>query len=200
VHYRSATFIKSEKKKTFKQYARKLEEAKIGTIPMLKHGKGNNFYKFKAALSEAALRVYGDLDKLIEHDIYYVPVLDLPDYKAMGIAAAKIDFMKNEAMKELAKEVGKINRDKPKLYGLIRQHMDCVESRDEVSQQPNYPAWHVEKDPEKLWQAIVKTHKVDCFSNVTEVMTLVARKAYQNINQGAFKGLSLYSERFHETY
>jgi hypothetical protein len=60
--------------------------------------------------------------------------------------------------------------------------------------------WHIEKDPEQLWQAIVKTHKVDCVSNVTEVMTLAARKAYQNIKQGVFEGLSLYSERFHETY
>jgi hypothetical protein len=32
---------KSDKKKTFKQYARKPEEAKVGTIPMLKYGKGN---------------------------------------------------------------------------------------------------------------------------------------------------------------
>jgi hypothetical protein len=32
------------------------------------------------------------------------------------------------------------------------------------------------------------------------VMTLAARKAYQNIKQGAFEGLSLYSERFHKTY
>jgi len=43
-------------------------------------------------------------------------------------------------------------------------------------------------------------HKVDCVSNITEVMTMAARKAYQNIKQGAFEGLSLYSERFHETY
>jgi flagellar basal body rod protein FlgC len=166
---------------------------------MLKYAKGNYFYKFKAALSEAALREYGNLGKLIEQEKYYVPVLDLPDYKAMGIDAANIDFMKNEAMKELAKEVGKINRDKPKLYGLIRQHMS-VESRDKVSQQPNYAVWHVKKDPEKLWQGIVKMHKVDCVSNMTEVMTLAARKAYQNIKQGAFEGLSLYSERFHKTY
>jgi hypothetical protein len=38
----------------------------------------------------------------------------------MGITAVNIDFMKNKVMKELAKEVSKINRDKPKLYGLIR--------------------------------------------------------------------------------
>jgi hypothetical protein len=117
----------------------------------------------------------------------------------MGIDPANVDFMKNEVMKEIAMEVGKINRDKPKLYGFIQQHMS-VESRDEVSQQPNYAAWHAQKYPEKLWQAIVKTHQVDCVSNIMEVMMLAARKASQNIKQGAFKGLSLYSECFHETY
>ncbi len=66
---------KSEKKKTFKQYARKPEEVKTGMIPMLKYGKGNNFYKFKAALLEAALREYGNLGKLIKQEKCYVPVL-----------------------------------------------------------------------------------------------------------------------------
>jgi hypothetical protein len=28
---------------------------------MLRYGKGNNFYKFKAALSEAVLKEYGNL-------------------------------------------------------------------------------------------------------------------------------------------
>jgi hypothetical protein len=146
-----------------------------------------------------AKREYGNLGKLIEQEKYYVPVLDLPEYTKMGIDPNNIDFMKNKAMKELAKEVGKINRDKPKLFRLIRQHMS-MESRDEMSRQLNYAMWHVEKDPENLRQAIVKMHKVDCVSNVTEVMTLAVRKVHQNIKQGAFEGLSLYRERFHETY
>jgi hypothetical protein len=61
---------KSEKKKPFKQYARKQEEVKTGMIPMLKYGKGNNFYKFKLALWEAALREYGNRGKLIKQEKY----------------------------------------------------------------------------------------------------------------------------------
>jgi hypothetical protein len=79
------------------------------------------------------------------------------------------------------------------------QHMS-VESRDEVAQDPDYVTWHAEKDPEKLWKAIVKTHKVDCVSNVTAVQELTARKAYQNIKQGAYETLAQYSERFREVY
>ncbi len=149
-------------------------------MPILKYGKGNNFHKFKVALSEAAQKGFGNLGKLIELEKYYIPMLVLPDYAVMGIDQANMTFMVNKAMKELAKDVGKMKGDWPKLYGLIRQHMS-VESRDEVAQEPDYPTWYAEKDPEKLWQAMVKTHKVDCTSNVDEVMELAARKAYQNI-------------------
>jgi hypothetical protein len=38
---------------------------------------------------------------------------------------------------------------------------------------------HKATDPEKLWQTIVKTHKVDSVSNVSQVKELTARKAYQ---------------------
>jgi hypothetical protein len=75
-----------------------------------------------------------------------------------------------------------------------------VESRDEVAQETGYTTWHAEKDTEKLWPAVVKTHKVDCTSNVNEVMELAARKACQNIKTGTFKMLPMYSERFHDTY
>jgi hypothetical protein len=96
-------------------------------------------------------------------------------------------------MKELAKDVGKMNRDRPKLSGLIRQQMS-VESRDAVAQEPDYPLWHEVKDPENIWWAIVKTCKVDCTSNVNEVMELAARKAYQSIKMGTFEALLMYSE------
>jgi hypothetical protein len=92
-----------------------------------------------------------------------------------------------------------MGEDRPKLYGLIMKYMS-VESRDEVAQEPNYDSWHAKKDPEKLWQVIIKMHKVDCVSSVTAVKELAARKAYQNIKQGPFDSLAQYSERFRDTY
>jgi hypothetical protein len=125
--------------------------------------------------------------------------LELPDYKVMGVDPSQVKVMETEAIKGLAKEIDKMRADRPRLYGLIRQHMS-VESRDEVAQQPDYADWHAEKDPEKLWQAIIKMHKVDSASHVMEVMELMARKAYQGIRMGTFETLAMYSERFHETY
>jgi hypothetical protein len=80
-------------------------------MPILKYGKGNNFHKFKVALSEAAQKGFGNLGKLIELEKYYIPMLVLPDYAVMGIDQANMTFMVNKAMKELAKDVGKMKGD-----------------------------------------------------------------------------------------
>jgi hypothetical protein len=89
--------------------------------------------------------------------------------------------------------------DRPKLFGLIMQHMS-IESKDKVAQDEDYEDWMKDKDPEKLWKAIIRTHKVACVSNVDAVKELTARKSYQNIKQGSFKMLAQYSARFRDTY
>jgi hypothetical protein len=55
-----------EKKKTFKSFGKKQGEEKVQMkLPILRYGRGNNFVKFKTALSEVALEEYGDLGRLI---------------------------------------------------------------------------------------------------------------------------------------
>ena len=64
----------SEKKRTFKPFSKKQGEEKVPTkLPILRYGRGNNFVKFKTALSEVALEEYGDLGRLIRLEKYYVP-------------------------------------------------------------------------------------------------------------------------------
>ena len=92
-----------------------------------------------------------------------------------------------------------MKKNRPKLYGMIRQHLSA-ESKDEIKGETDYEEWHKRKDPEKLWQAIEKTHKVDSISTVTEVIQLTACKAYQGMNQGPYETLVSFSERFHNTY
>jgi len=64
------------------------------------------------------------------------------------------------------------------------------ESKDEVAQDPDYETWSEAADPEKLWKAIVSTHKVDCVTSIDAVKELAARKAYQSIRQGSFETLA----------
>jgi hypothetical protein len=143
-----------------------------------------------------ALREFGNLGKLINLGKYCVPQISqagLPS--GLTLSAKQQEVLELEMLKEYNKQVANC----PKLYGLIRQHMS-LESKDEVDKEPDYKVWHADTDPEKLWQAIEKTHKVDSISNVTEVKALAARKSYQNIKQGSFDSLAQYSERFRETY
>jgi hypothetical protein len=180
------------KRKPFYAHGRKPEEVK-GGIPMLKYGKGNNFYKFKEALSVESIEKFGNLGRLIKEEKYYVPVYT-PVVMPPGTDPEEQKLIKAENVKLYTKEVGIMALDRPKLYGMIRKHMS-VESVDEVSQQPGYDKWSEGLDPEKLWQAIVLTHKIDTVSNVPEVTNLTARKAYQGLRQGAFEPLAQYSER-----
>jgi hypothetical protein len=186
-----------EKKQTYRHYGRKSEDnAKKDGIPMLRYGKGNNYHKFKQALSEVALKEFGNLGKLINLGRYYVPVFSQPSLPpGMTLSSKQQESLEIEMIKEYNKQV----ENRPKLYGLIRQHMS-LESKDEVAKEPDFEVWHANTDPEKLWQAIEKTHKIDSTSNVDEVKSMAARKAYQNIKQGSFESLAQYSERFRETY
>jgi hypothetical protein len=52
---------------------------------------------------------------------------------------------------------------------------------DEIRDFPVYEEWYAETDPEKLWQTIQRTHKVDCLINVNEVIELPTRKAYHSL-------------------
>jgi hypothetical protein len=142
------------------------------------------------------LKEYGNLGKLINLGKYYVPVFSQPTLPAgMTLSTKQQELLEIEMIKEYNKQV----ENRPKLYGLIRQHMS-LESKDEVTKEKDYEVWHANTDPEKLWQAIERTHKIDRPSNVDDVKSMAARKAYQNIKQGSFESLAQYSERFRETY
>jgi hypothetical protein len=176
-----------DKKKSFRPFSKKQGEEKVLTkLPTLKYGKGNNFVKFKTALSEVALEEYGDLGRLIRLEKYYVAVFVVPDYSGAGLTLDEERKLRMEAMKTHQRRVKKMMDARPKLFGLILRHMS-PESKDEVAQDPDYDVWSKATDPEKLWQAIVKTHKIDCVTSVDAVKELAARKAYQSIKQGPFR-------------
>jgi hypothetical protein len=136
--------------------------------------------KFKAALSEVALEEYGDLGRLIKKESYYLPTFMAPDYTGIGLTTDEARKMRMDTMKAHQQKLEKMMDERPKLYGLILRHMSA-ESKDEVAQDPDYETWSEAMDPEKLWQAIMSTHKVDCVTSIDAIKELAARKAYQSI-------------------
>jgi hypothetical protein len=172
-----------EKKKPFRPFSKKQGEEKVTTkLPILKYGKGNNFVKFKTALSEVALEEYGDLGRLIKQEKYYVPGFVVPDYSGAGLTQDEERKLRMEAMKAHQRRIEKMIDARPKLFGLILRHMS-LESKDEVAQDPDYDTWSEATDPEKLWQAIVRTHKIDCVTSVDAVKELAARKHINQLNK-----------------
>jgi hypothetical protein len=125
--------------------------------------------------------------------------VELQNNTTSGVAQADVDLVRNELMKDFAKQVGKMKANQPRIYSLILENIS-IESWDEVAQEPDYKDWHNATDLEKLWQAIMKTHIVDCVSNMDQVKELTTRKVCQTMKQGPFELLGQYSERFRETY
>jgi hypothetical protein len=134
-----------EKKQSFRPYGRKSDDTtKKDGIPMLRFGKGNNYHKFKHALSEVALKEFGNLGKLINLGKYYTPVFSQPTLPAgMTLSTKQQESLEIEMIKEYSKQV----ENRPKLYGLIRQHMS-LESKDEVAKEKDYEVWHANTNPE----------------------------------------------------
>jgi hypothetical protein len=153
-------------------------------IPVLKYGPGNNFAKFKEAISKVALKEYGDLGKLIQQGAYYIPPApDKTKYGSMD-PAVDIDGINKatylEDMKAHRKKIREMEDDRSKLFALIIMYLS-EESLDAVKREPNWDKIEEDADPEGLWKLVEKKHKVHTTSEVKEVTKLTARANYQMI-------------------
>jgi hypothetical protein len=84
-------------KKPFKNFGKRPEEKGILIL-------NNNFYKFRAALSNEATERYGNLEKLIDLEKYYAPSFVVEDYTAMGFSEEQAERMNLEKFKEHSKK------------------------------------------------------------------------------------------------
>ncbi len=155
----------------------------------------NNFHKLKEALSKAALREYGLVGKLIDLEKRYQ--LEVPTRAAYQLTPDATD---NETLfQEVVEGWTKINLEmsmkEPMLYAMIWQYLS-PESMDEIKHDEDYKKFSEANDPEGLWKAIIKTHKVTTVSRVKGVIKRFARKQYQAIPQGGYESLISYRERF----
>jgi hypothetical protein len=95
-------------------------------------GREKTFTHFNRHCTRKIFKNYGDLAELIMLTKYYIPVLDIPDYSALGLPAKEITLLQSKIVNDFAKQVGRKRADRPKLYGLILENMS-VKSRDKVS-------------------------------------------------------------------
>ena len=167
-------------------------------IPVLKYGPGNNFSKFKEAISNAALKENGALGKLIKQGSYVKIEPKEPDEKTYKLATNRYGVNKErylEDCKEYRKDLSKMRENRPKLYGLITQYLSD-ESKDEIKRQEKYEEIEKAADPEGLWKLVEETHKINSISKVVAVTKLATRSTYYSMRQGADESIITYKERF----
>jgi hypothetical protein len=114
---------------------------------------------------------------------YVVPLNDKMSERLYEIACA-----------EWVKEKNKMKAKRAALYGFIWRHLS-LESRDKMKESKDFDTWDKKKDPEKLWQEIVSTHKVNTTSGVSAIKQQSAHVTYLNCRQGGFESLVSYKER-----
>jgi hypothetical protein len=108
-------------------------------IPILKYGPGNNFAKFKEAISKAALKEYGDIGKLIHQGTYYIP--PAPDKATYGSLDPAIDIdgmNKATYLKDMTayqKKIREMEDDCSKLFSLIMMYLSEESLRSKMRAQ-----------------------------------------------------------------
>ena len=167
-------------------------------IPVLQYGLNGNFHIYKEAMACTAMKLYGNLGKLIKLGKYYELVE--PDAKAYNLendptGSKKLAYHEN--LKEYYRELNTMKNNRPKLYALLLQYLSD-ESLDEVKRSDKFETVDQETDPEGLWQIIEETHKVNTVSKVQSITKKAARATYQKMRQGAFELIITYKERFND--
>jgi hypothetical protein len=75
-----------------------------------------------------------------------------------------------------------------------------LENRDKIKEYKDFEEWSQEKDAEKLWRAIIDTHKVNTTSGVSALKQRSAWVTYVNCWQGGFESVISYKEQFIAAY
>jgi hypothetical protein len=145
------------------------DKKELSEVPILKYGQStNNFIKFKEALSTATLIEFGNVGKLIQLGTYYeIAMPDEADY-VVPLNDRLSERMYEIACVEWVKEKNKMKAKRAGLYGFTWRHLS-LESCDKMKEAADFDTWDSEKDPEKLWQEIERTHKVNTTSGVSAI-------------------------------
>ena len=126
-------------------------------IPVLQYGPNGNFHIYKEAMACTAMKLYGNLGKLIKLGKYYELVE--PDAKAYKLesdptGSKKLAYQKN--LIEYYRELNTMKNNQPKLYAILLQYLS-EENLDEVKGQKSWKR-SIKRQTRKVCGRLLKKH------------------------------------------
>jgi hypothetical protein len=170
-----------------------------GTVPLL-HYKGNadsNLSKWIEAIQPFLESLFGHLASFITTDTYYEPSAPIPPAKpwtkATDPGGIKRAIEKAKAT-EYARELSKIESDKPRMWGEIEKHMS-TESKAQVKLDAEYSKLKQNHDVLALWRLIKQVHRTQAGKLNTADASLDALTSYYTIKQKENENIVQFKDR-----
>lgn len=168
-------------------------------IPTLQY-KANadcNLDKWIEAIQPLLESLFGHLASFISTDKYYKPAI--PTAPAVAWTQHNDPGEINRTIEkakanEYAKEMARLESDKPKMWGEIEKHMSA-ESKAQVKLDASYNTLKAKHDVHKLWRLIKQVHRTQAGKINTEDASLDALTNYYTIKQKENETLIQYKER-----
>jgi hypothetical protein len=182
---------KGRQKGRFRRQGPEQKKKDPNAVPILRYGPGNNFMRFKEALSKKVLEEYGTLGKLIKQG--KIEELEEPERPIdLQDEFERMEYI--EDMKIYRKLKTEQDQKKPKLYATILKYLSD-ESLEAIQKVQDWTDIEEKVDPERLWKAIEEKHRVHSTSEVAAIFKLEARNQLQSLRQGAFESIISYKQR-----
>jgi len=170
-----------------------------GSVPMLQYkpNADSNLDKWIEAIQPLLASLFGHLASFITTDKYYKPVApkapEVPWTQVNDPGEINRTIEKAKAS-EYAKEIARLEADKPKMWGEIEKHMS-PESKAQVKLNASYDELKAKHNVLKLWQLIKQVHRTQAGKINSQDASLDALTNYYTIKQKENETLIQYKDR-----
>jgi len=170
-----------------------------GSVPMLQYRANaeSNLSKWIEAIQPVLECLFGHLASFISTDKYYKPKAPVPSAVAWtdqndrgGLKRA----IETENAREYAKQVVRLESDKPKMWGEIEKHMS-LESKAQVKLDVDYNKLKEDHDVLGLWRLIKQVHRTQAGKLNVADASLDALTNYYTIKQKESENIVQFKDR-----
>jgi len=174
----------------------------VEALEMLKYRVGaavkdSNLLSWKLKLGTYCLTTFGQIAMFIETGAYpEIQEIEPPMPDQLTRNADPYEFTRRARQKAVdlrLSEINEMNKKKPQIYGVIWEHIS-QECEDKVKADPEYAAVHLEQNPHRLLNIIIRVHTNEGLNPTGAIVN--ARKFYSSVRQYDYKSVADFKRRF----